>query len=128
MDALVWSEWRRLPLGSSAGGDEFAESGVEWFPGLGVDAVVGSAEHEPAVSGVGDGPAVLVEEPVVVSTQQDQIVEVGGASVASGDTSPNGPWGRKRVASLPGGGNGWGAPGTQTIAGLPRSSRILFAK
>ena len=58
---------------------------MEWFGWLGVDAVVGSAEHEPAVSGVGDGPAVVVEEPVVVSTQQDQIVEVGGASVGPVD-------------------------------------------
>ena len=51
--------WRRLPLGRSAGWDELLESGVEWWSGRRVDALVGFTEHEPA-TGVGDGPAVLV--------------------------------------------------------------------
>jgi hypothetical protein len=76
---------RRLPLGRSAVGDEFQESGVEWWPWLGVNTLVGSVEFEVWSSVVGDGPAVLVEEPVVVSAEEDEIVEVGGASVGPVD-------------------------------------------
>jgi hypothetical protein len=56
--------WGRLPLGS----DEFADLGVEFGTGRGVDAAVRFAEDEFASGVAFDGPAVFVEEPVVEST------------------------------------------------------------
>ena len=49
--------------------------------GQGVDPSVGFVEGELAAWVAFDGPSVFVEEPVVISTQQDQIVEVGGSPV-----------------------------------------------
>lgn len=70
---LVWG----VPLGSS---DQVFESGVESFPLVGVGLPVGFAEYG-FVGWSGDVPALFVYEPVVVSADEDQIVQVCGSSV-----------------------------------------------
>ena len=53
------------------------ESGSDWW----VDASVGFPEDGFGVSVVFDRPSVFVEEPVVVSAEEDQIFQVGGSSI-----------------------------------------------
>ncbi len=70
---------RRWPLGSEP--DEFSESGVEPGSVGRVDLSVGFAEHGFVVGIVFDPPSVFMEEPVVVATQQDQIVQIGRSPI-----------------------------------------------
>jgi len=78
----------RLPLGS----DEFAELGVDFGTGRGVDAAVRFAEDEFASGIAFDGPSVLVEEPVVESTKQHEILQIGGPTISPmGDVMPMNP-------------------------------------
>ena len=67
------------PLGSQP--DQFSESGVEPGSGGRVDLSVGFAEHGFVVGIVFDPPSVFMEEPVVVATQQDQIVQIGRSPI-----------------------------------------------
>ena len=69
----------RWPLGSLA--DEFSESGVESGSDRWVDASVGFPEYGFAVSVVFDRPSVFMEEPVVVTAEEDQIVQIGWSSI-----------------------------------------------
>ena len=74
----------RWPLSSLSNQDP--ESGVEPGSDWWVDLTVGSPEDVFPVSVVFDNPSVFVEEPVVISAEQDQIVQIGGSTV-----SPMGP-------------------------------------
>ncbi len=67
------------PLGSEP--DQFSESWVERWVGRWVDVAVGFTEHRFVVAIVFDLPSVFVEEPVVVATEEDQIVQIGRASI-----------------------------------------------
>ena len=67
------------PLASET--DQLSESGVGSGWDRWVDASVWSPEDGFAVSVVLDGPSMFVEEPVVVTAEEDQIVQVGGSSV-----------------------------------------------
>ena len=70
----------RWPLGSLT--DEFSESGVESGSGGWVDLAVGFPEDGFPVRVVFDLPSVLMEEPVVITTEQDEIVQIGGSSIS----------------------------------------------
>jgi hypothetical protein len=61
--------------------DELSESGVEAGSDRWVDASVGFPEDGFAVSVVFDRPSVFMQEPVVVTTEEDQIVQIGGSSI-----------------------------------------------
>ena len=54
---------------------------MECLPSRRIDPAIGSVEQGFAVRVPFDAPLVFVEEPVVVSAQQDEIVEVGGPTV-----------------------------------------------
>lgn len=51
---------------------------------MGVGGPVGAAEYS-GVGWAGDVPAVFVDPPVVDSTQEDEVVKIGGSAVGPGD-------------------------------------------
>ncbi len=69
----------RWPLGSLF--DQFSEAGVESGSARRVDLTVGSSKNGFAFWVVFDTPPVLMEEPVVVTAEQDQIAQIGGSTV-----------------------------------------------
>jgi hypothetical protein len=70
--------WGGAPLGTS---DQLTEPGVEGGSWWWVDLSVRSTEYRFAIGAVFDGPAVFVQEPVVVATEQDQIVHIGETAI-----------------------------------------------
>ena len=68
-----------MPLGSLADelSESWVESGTDWW----VDLSVGFTKHVFGVSVVFDRPSVLMKEPVVVSAEEDEIVQIGGSSI-----------------------------------------------
>ena len=68
-----------MPLGSES--HQFSEAGVEAGSGRRVDASVWSQEDGFAVSVVFDLPSVLMEKPVVITTEEDQIVQIGRSAI-----------------------------------------------
>jgi len=67
------ARWGATALGTS---DQLSEPGVEAGSWWWVDLSVRSPEYRFAVGTVFDGPAVFVQEPVVIATEQDQIGQV----------------------------------------------------
>ena len=68
-----------VALGSLS--DQFLESGVESGSRWGIDLPVGSAENGLLVRVFFDPPPVLMEKPVVIAAEEDQIGQIGGPSV-----------------------------------------------
>ena len=62
------------PLGTS---NEMLQSFVEFRSNLGEDRPVGPSELPLPFAVIGDVPAVLVKEPMVVAAQENEVVEVG---------------------------------------------------
>ena len=68
-----------MPLSSEP--DQLAESRVEPGTFRRILPPVGPDEHQCSLGAVLDAPPVLMEETVVITAQQDQIVQIGGAAV-----------------------------------------------
>ena len=72
-----------MPLGTEL--DQLFQPGIEPGSSRRIDAPVRFAEDRAPARVVPDRPSMFVQEPVMVSAQQDEIAQVGGATIGPVD-------------------------------------------